>query len=107
MVNEYHIRSLGWAEPWQVERMKELSFRVNDVLAPLFQAAGMLLVDYKLEFGLFNGELLLGDEISPDGCRVWDERTREKLDKDRFRQDLGAVVESYEQIGSRLGVAFD
>ncbi len=107
MVNEYHIRSLGWAEPWQVERMKELSFRVNDILAPLFQAAGMLLVDYKLEFGLFNGELLLGDEISPDGCRVWDERTREKLDKDRFRQDLGAVVESYEQIGSRLGVAFD
>jgi phosphoribosylaminoimidazole-succinocarboxamide synthase len=72
----------------------------------------MLLVDYKLEFGLFtdtNGgtELLLGDEFSPDGCRVWDKDTREKLDKDRFRQDLGNVVESYETIGQRLGVKFD
>ncbi len=107
MVNEYHIRSLGWAEPWQVERMKALTFRINEVLVPLFGAADLLLVDYKLEFGLFGGELLLGDEVTPDGCRVWDRRTREKLDKDRFRQDLGQVVESYELVGSRLGVEFD
>ncbi|MGB5097344.1 MAG: phosphoribosylaminoimidazolesuccinocarboxamide synthase [Porticoccaceae bacterium] len=107
MVNEYHIRSLGWAETWQVERMKELTFRINDILAPLFLAGGMVLVDYKLEFGLINGELLLGDEVTPDGCRVWDRDTREKLDKDRFRQDLGRVVESYELIGERLGLRFD
>lgn len=107
MVNEYHIRSLGWAEGWQVERMKELTFRVNDILTPLFLGGGMVLVDYKLEFGINNGELLLGDEVTPDGCRVWDRDTREKLDKDRFRQDLGRVVESYEAIGTRLGLRFD
>lgn len=107
MVNEYHIHSLGWAEAWQVERMKELTFRINDILVPLFLAGGMVLVDYKLEFGLINGELLLGDEVTPDGCRVWDRDTREKLDKDRFRQDLGRVVESYELIGERLGLRFD
>jgi phosphoribosylaminoimidazole-succinocarboxamide synthase len=107
MVNEYHIRSLGWAEAWQVERMKELTFRINDILTPLFLAGGMVLVDYKLEFGLMDGALLLGDEVTPDGCRVWDRDTREKLDKDRFRQDLGRVVESYELIGERLGLRFD
>ncbi len=107
MVNEYHIHSLGWAEAWQVERMKELTFRINDILTPLFLAGGMVLVDYKLEFGLMDGALLLGDEVTPDGCRVWDRDTREKLDKDRFRQDLGRVVESYELIGERLGLRFD
>lgn len=107
MVNEYHIRSLGWAEAWQVERMKDLTFRINDILTPLFLAGGMVLVDYKLEFGLSDGALLLGDEVTPDGCRVWDRDTREKLDKDRFRQDLGRVVESYELIGERLGLRFD
>ena len=107
MVNDYHIHSLGWAEAWQVERMKELTFRINDILAPLFLAGGMVLVDYKLEFGLINGALLLGDEVTPDGCRVWDRDTREKLDKDRFRQNLGRVVESYELIGERLGLRFD
>lgn len=107
MVNEYHIRSLGWADATQVERMKELSFHVNGILSPLFAEAGMLLVDYKLEFGLSGGELILGDEITPDGCRVWDSETRAKLDKDRFRQDLGDVVESYELVGQRLGVSFE
>ena len=107
MVNEYHIHSLGWAEAWQVDRMKELTFRINDILTPMFLAGGMMLVDYKLEFGLNNGELMLGDEVTPDGCRVWDSDTREKLDKDRFRQDLGRVVESYELIGERLGLTFD
>ncbi|HSB96840.1 MAG TPA: phosphoribosylaminoimidazolesuccinocarboxamide synthase [Spongiibacteraceae bacterium] len=112
IVNEYHIHSFGWATQAQIDRMKELTFKINTVLQPLFLSGNMLLVDYKLEFGLFtdtNGtvELLLGDEFSPDGCRVWDKDTREKLDKDRFRQDLGNVVESYEAIGQRLGVKFD
>lgn len=104
--NDYHIRSFGWATDEQVARMKALTFQINGVLQPLFLAGNMLLVDYKLEFGLFNGELMLGDEFSPDGCRLWDKDTKEKLDKDRFRQDLGNVVEAYEEVGRRLGVSF-
>lgn len=107
MINESHITTFGWAKPEQLAVMKELTFRVNDVLKQLFLDAGMLLVDYKLEFGLFHGEVVLGDEFSPDGCRIWDSATREKLDKDRFRQDLGNVIESYEQVGQRLGIQFD
>ncbi len=107
MVNEYHIRSFGWATPEQVEKMKELTFKVNGVLKQLFLDGGMLLVDYKLEFGVYEGRVILGDEFSPDGCRLWDKDTRKKLDKDRFRQGLGGVVESYEEVGHRLGVQFD
>ncbi|MDX1804619.1 MAG: phosphoribosylaminoimidazolesuccinocarboxamide synthase [Alcanivorax sp.] len=107
MVNDYHIRSFGWATDEQVARMKALTFQVNDVLKQLFLDGGMLLVDYKLEFGVFNGEVLLGDEFSPDGCRLWDKETREKLDKDRFRQGLGGVVEAYEEVGRRLGMTFE
>lgn len=99
--------SLGWATPDQLSNMKRLSFAVNDCLKTLFLEGDMLLVDFKLEFGLFKGELVLGDEFSPDGCRLWDRNTREKLDKDRFRQGLGNVVESYELIGQRLGVSFN
>jgi len=105
--NESHILSFKWATQAQIDRMKELTLKINDVLKPLFLAGNMLLVDYKLEFGLYQGELVLGDEFSPDGCRLWDKDTREKLDKDRFRQDLGNVVESYELVGKRLGVVFD
>lgn len=112
MVNESHIISFAWATQQQIERMKELTLQINTILKPLFLAGDMLLVDYKLEFGLVvdaqgNGQLVLGDEFSPDGCRIWDKNTREKLDKDRFRQDLGNVVESYEEIGRRIGVKFD
>lgn len=106
MINEYHIASFGWAQPEHIEKMKELTFKVNDVLKALFLSGNMLLVDYKLEFGLYKGEVLLGDEFTPDGCRLWDVDTREKLDKDRFRQDLGDVVESYEIVGRRLGLEF-
>lgn len=106
MINESHVRSFGWAEPAQIERMKELTFKVNDVLKALFLEGNMLLVDYKLEFGLFDGQVTLGDEFSPDGCRLWDKDTREKLDKDRFRQGLGNVVEAYEEVGRRLGITF-
>ncbi len=106
MINEYHVRSFGWATEPQLDEMKRLTFKVNEILKQLFDAAGMLLVDYKLEFGLADGTVVLGDEFSPDGCRIWDKATRKKLDKDRFRQGLGEVVESYEEIGRRLGVAF-
>ena len=107
MINESHILTFGWATQAQIDDMKQLALAVNDVLKRLFEDADMLLVDYKLEFGLFNGQLVLGDEFSPDGCRIWDAATREKLDKDRFRQDLGNVVESYELVGKRLGIQFD
>lgn len=107
MINEYHIRSFGWASPEHIERMKEITFRVNIILKKLFLDAGMLLVDYKLEFGLIDGEVVLGDEFSPDGCRIWDKDTRKKMDKDRFRQDLGDVVETYREVGERLGIRFD
>ena len=107
MINDYHILTFGWAEQAHIDRMKELTFAVNDILMELFLSGDMLLVDYKLEFGLYEGEIILGDEFTPDGCRVWDRDTREKLDKDRFRHNLGNVVESYEQIGQRLGLNFD
>ncbi|MDF1630329.1 MAG: phosphoribosylaminoimidazolesuccinocarboxamide synthase [Alcanivoracaceae bacterium] len=106
MINESHALSFAWATVDQLERMKELTFMANEVLRQLFLDGGMLLVDFKLEFGVFHGEVLLADEFSPDGCRLWDKETREKLDKDRFRQDLGNVVESYEQVGRRLGMTF-
>ncbi|MDP2607590.1 MULTISPECIES: phosphoribosylaminoimidazolesuccinocarboxamide synthase [unclassified Oceanobacter] len=106
MVNEYHVRSFGWAEDAHLDRMKELTFAVNKALKTLFDDGGLILVDYKLEFGLYKGEVVLGDEFSPDGCRLWDKATREKLDKDRFRQGLGDVVEGYEEVGRRIGITF-
>ena len=84
--------------------MKKVTFQVNDALGELFRSAGMILVDFKVEFGRFGGELLLGDEFTPDGCRLWDMETRKKLDKDRFRRGLGGVVEAYEEVAARLGV---
>lgn len=107
MINESLAETFGWATPEQLATMKALTFRVNDVLKQLFLDGGMLLVDYKLEFGIFEGEIVLGDEFSPDGCRLWDAETREKLDKDRFRQGLGGVIEAYEEVGRRLGMSFD
>ncbi|MDJ0871423.1 MAG: phosphoribosylaminoimidazolesuccinocarboxamide synthase [Gammaproteobacteria bacterium] len=107
MINDYHIRAFGWATDEEVVRMKELTFAVNDVLKRLFADAGLLLVDYKLEFGRFEGRIVLGDEFTPDGCRLWDAGTRKKLDKDRFRQGLGDVVEAYEEVATRLGVRLD
>ncbi|MCF6237036.1 MAG: phosphoribosylaminoimidazolesuccinocarboxamide synthase [Gammaproteobacteria bacterium] len=104
MINEYHIRSFGWAKDEHIEKMKSLTFQINDVLTKLFRNIGLLLVDYKLEFGLFKGEVILGDEFTPDGCRLWDIKTRKKFDKDRFRQGLGSVVEAYEEVATRLGV---
>ena len=104
MINTSHIRTFGWATEAEVKAMERLTFEVNRVLQQRFADADLLLVDYKLEFGRFEGELLLGDEFTPDGCRLWDRETRRKLDKDRFRQGLGDVVEGYEEVARRLGV---
>ena len=105
MINESHAVTFGWASAEQLATMKALTFKINDVLQQLFADAGMLLVDFKLEFGLDSaGTIVLGDEFSPDGCRLWDKETRKKLDKDRFRQGLGGVVEAYEEVAQRLGV---
>lgn len=104
MINEYHIKSFGWADAEAVEAMKERTFQVNEILTNLFADAGMILVDFKLEFGRQGDAIYLGDEFTPDGCRIWDVETREKLDKDRFRKGLGGVVEAYEQVAQRLGL---
>lgn len=106
MINDDHIVGLGWASEEDVHALRRLTFRVNEVLRPLFAAGGMTLVDYKLEFGRYQGALLLGDEFSPDGCRLWDSQTGEKMDKDRFRRDQGNVIEHYIEVGKRIGVAF-
>ena len=103
-INESHVVTLGWATAEQLQRMQALTLQVNDILKQLFDDAGLLLVDFKLEFGLFHGEVVLGDEFSPDGSRLWDRETGKKMDKDRFRQDLGGVVEAYEEVARRLGV---
>lgn len=104
MINDSHILAFNWASSAEIDTMKNLTHRVNELLYPLFLKNEMLLVDYKLEFGRFNNEIVLGDEFTPDGCRLWDVKTREKLDKDRFRRDLGNVVESYEIASARLGI---
>ncbi|TNF66640.1 MAG: phosphoribosylaminoimidazolesuccinocarboxamide synthase [Gammaproteobacteria bacterium] len=104
MINESHILMMNLATEAEIEKMKLLTFKVNQILKALFNDAGIELVDYKLEFGRFGGELLLGDEFTPDGCRLWDKQTHEIMDKDRFRQDLGDVIEAYKEVSSRLGI---
>ncbi|MBO3277235.1 phosphoribosylaminoimidazolesuccinocarboxamide synthase [Pseudomonas schmalbachii] len=103
-INESHVQAFGWATLEQLAQMKAYSFKVNEVLGKLFDDAGLMLVDFKLEFGVFHGQIVLGDEFSPDGCRLWDKETRKKLDKDRFRQGLGDVIEGYEEVARRIGV---
>ena len=109
MVNENHIFSMGWADPYELEEMIGQAYRINDYLNGLFVGIGLKLVDFKLEFGRLYGEygelyIMLADEISPDTCRLWDEKSDEKLDKDRFRFDLGDLVEGYQEIAKRLGL---
>ena len=106
MVNTALCVTFGWATEDQLAEMKRLTLAVNDVLSKLFLDGGMLLVDYKLEFGLYQGRVVLGDEFSPDGCRIWDAETLNKMDKDRFRQGLGSVIETYEEVGKRIGIEF-
>jgi phosphoribosylaminoimidazole-succinocarboxamide synthase len=108
MVSEEHITAFGWAGPQDIDDIMALSLRVNDFLSGLFLGVGLKLVDFKLEFGrLYENEemrIVLADEISPDNCRLWDVKTNEKLDKDRFRQDLGKVAEAYQEVARRLGI---
>jgi phosphoribosylaminoimidazole-succinocarboxamide synthase len=108
LVNDDHIRVLGWASSAEIAQMRDLTHRVNAVLKPMFAAAGIELVDYKLEFGRpigdSNGPIVLGDEFTPDGCRLWDAKTGEKMDKDRFRRDLGSVIEHYREVARRIGL---
>ena len=104
LINRNHIVSFGWAKDDELDEMISTSHKVNELLTKLFADSGMILVDFKLEFGISNGKILLGDEFTPDGCRLWDDQTLEKLDKDRFRQDLGDVIESYHMVAHRLGM---
>lgn len=103
-INDYYALALGLATREEIDRITEMAFAVNDFLKEFFRQVGVLLVDFKLEFGRFGGQIVLADEISPDTCRLWDIRTHEKLDKDRFRRDMGGVEEAYREIFSRIGL---
>ncbi|MBG52647.1 MAG: phosphoribosylaminoimidazolesuccinocarboxamide synthase [Rhodobiaceae bacterium] len=111
MVSEEHITAFGWASPQEIDDMMALALRINDFLTGLFMGIGIRLVDFKVEFGrLYEGDMMrivLADEISPDSCRLWDATTNEKLDKDRFRRDMGGVVDAYQEVARRLGIIFD
>ena len=102
MINDEHVRMMRLATPKELGWIKRASLLVNSVLRPLLLRRGLLLVDFKLEFGRAQGGLYLGDEISPDTCRLWDAKTRAKLDKDRFRQDLGGVEDAYQEVYRRV-----
>lgn len=107
MLSESTAIALGYASADELAQMHALTHKVNEVLSQIFDKADLMLVDFKLEFGLFHGRVVLGDEFSPDGCRLWDKQTKKKLDKDRFRQGLGDVVEGYEEVARRIGVPLD
>ena len=102
LINDYHIRALDIATDKELEAIRKYSFKVNDVLTKFFDAKNLILVDFKLEFGRYKGKIILADEISPDTCRLWDKTTKEKLDKDRFRRDLGNVEEAYQEVLRRV-----
>ena len=108
MVTEEHITAFGWASYQELDEILNLALRINDFLTGIFIGIGLKLIDFKVEFGrLWEDEdmrIVLADEISPDNCRLWDSRTNEKLDKDRFRRDLGNVQEAYAEIARRLGI---
>ncbi|MEO1205674.1 MAG: phosphoribosylaminoimidazolesuccinocarboxamide synthase [Pseudomonadota bacterium] len=108
MVSEEHITAFGWAAPQEIDETMQLALRINDFLVGLFLGIGIRLVDFKVEFGrLWENDqmrILLADEISPDSCRLWDIKSGEKLDKDRFRRDLGGVLEAYQDVAKRLGI---
>jgi len=98
MINRCHATVFGFATAGELDRMEATALKVNRILSEFFDERGIILVDYKLEFGVHKGEVLLGDEITPDGCRLWDKQTHEKMDKDRFRRDLGKVEEAYQEV---------
>lgn len=104
MINENHVEIFEWARPEEMVVLKSICYQINEILKVQFEKVRLLLVDFKLEFGRFKNQLLLGDEFTLDGCRLWDSETYEKFDKDRFRRDLGEVIEHYESAAARLGV---
>ena len=108
MVAEDHITAFEWATPQEIDEIMNMSLRTNDFLSGLFMGIGIRLVDFKLEFGRYyendQVRVILADEISPDNCRLWDAKTNEKMDKDRFRRDLGNISEAYQEVARRLGI---
>jgi len=102
LINDYHIEMLGLASAKEMQKIKDYTFSINEILKDFFDKAGLKLVDFKLEFGRHKGKIFLGDEISPDTCRLWDKKTNEKLDKDRFRRDLGKIEEAYQEVLKRI-----
>ncbi|WP_324825466.1 phosphoribosylaminoimidazolesuccinocarboxamide synthase [Sinanaerobacter sp. ZZT-01] len=102
LINDDHILALELATEEQLETVRKYAYHVNDELKPFFLERGLKLVDFKIEFGLYDGEVILADEISPDTCRLWDVKTNEKMDKDRFRRDLGNVEETYQDVLKRV-----
>ena len=103
MVNQYHILAMEWATEEELSLIASYSFKINQILSEYLKEAGIELIDFKLEFGKTkDGQIVLADEISPDTCRFWDSTTHEKLDKDRFRRDLGGVEDAYQEILRRL-----
>lgn len=104
LINDYFARALDLATWEEIEIIKKYAFKVNDVLKAFFLEAGIKLIDFKIEFGRYHGQIILADETSPDTCRLWDVNTNEKLDKDRFRRDMGNVEEAYQEVFRRLGL---
>ncbi len=104
LINSYHAIACGFATKEEIEKIKEMAFKINDVMKKYFATKNVELIDFKLEFGKYHDEIILADEISPDTCRFWDMTTHEKLDKDRFRRDMGSVEEAYEEMSNRLGL---
>ena len=102
MINDYHIYAMEFATREQLDVIKEMSLKINTLLMDFFLKRGLKLIDFKLEFGVFKGQVILADEISPDTCRLWDAETNKKMDKDRFRRDLGDVEETYQEVLNRI-----
>ena len=108
MINDFYALAMGLATREEIDTIREMAFKVNDILKDFFKKIGLDLIDFKLEFGRYDGKIILADEISPDTCRLWDSVTHEKLDKDRFRRDLGGVEDAYKEVMTRLtGAAND
>lgn len=103
-INSYYALGLGLATQEEIDKITEYAFKVNEVLIDYFKSIDIELIDFKIEFGRYKGQIILADEISPDTCRLWDINTREKLDKDRFRRDLGNVEDAYQEVFKRLGI---
>lgn len=102
LINDYHALAMELATPEEIETIKNMAFKVNEVMKEFFKTLNIDLIDFKLEFGRFHGQIILADEISPDTCRFWDMTTGEKLDKDRFRRDMGGVEDAYKEVFARL-----